>query len=222
MDNVKERMDIYFDKNAPSIVVDVYGYRNGYSNIRKRGGKIRVFTEITRENLTHCKELMKLVNELRHLDGVKGGVAVSEAEYMATTVLQQSTSLTEVIYSNVKEVVEQGQYIFDTLWSTATPAEQKIRELEEGIKPPVIQVITDTRSSISRAFEIINSAKHEILVIFASTKTFLLAIEAYALDYYQKALERGVKVTILELVVTITTVMVVVRVHVRVLLILRM
>jgi hypothetical protein len=71
MDNVKERMDIFFDKNAPSIVVDVYEYRNGYSNIRKRGGKIRAFTEITRENLPHCKELVKLVDELRHLDGVK-------------------------------------------------------------------------------------------------------------------------------------------------------
>jgi two-component system sensor histidine kinase VicK len=197
MDNVKERMDIFFDRNAPSIVVDVYEYRNGYSNIRKRGGKIRAFTEITKENLPHCKELMKLVDELRHLDGVKGGIAVSEAEYMATTVLQRSTPLTQVIYSNVKEVVEQGQYLFDTLWSTATPAEQKIRELEEGIKLPVIQVITDTRSSISRAFDIINSAKYEILVIFASAKTFLLAVEAYALDHYQKALQRGVNVTIL-------------------------
>jgi two-component system sensor histidine kinase VicK len=35
------------------------------------------------------------------------------------------------------------------------------------------------------------------LVIFASAKTFLLAVEAYALDHYQKALQRGVNVTIL-------------------------
>ena len=57
MDNVKERMDIFFDKSAPSIVVDVKEYRNGYKNIRKRGGRIRAFTEITKENLHHCKEL---------------------------------------------------------------------------------------------------------------------------------------------------------------------
>jgi two-component system sensor histidine kinase VicK len=197
MDNVKERMDIFFDKRAPSIVVDIDEYRSGYSNIRKRGGRIRAFTEITTKNIHHCKELMKLVDELRHLDGVKGGIAVSESEYMATTVLQESVPLTQVIYSNVREVVEQGQYIFDTLWSTATPAEQKIRELEEGIEPPVIKVITDTHSSIARAFDVINSAKHEILVIFASAKTFLLAVEAHALDYYQKALQRGVNLTIL-------------------------
>jgi nitrogen-specific signal transduction histidine kinase len=133
MRNVKKRMDIYFDHRAPSIVVDIEEYRNGYRDIRRRGAKIRVFTEITKENIHYCKELMKMVDELRHLDGVKGGMAVSESEYMATTVLEESKPLTEVIYSNVKEVVEQGQYIFDTLWNSAISAEQKIKEIEEGV-----------------------------------------------------------------------------------------
>ena len=197
MDNVKERMDIFFDKNAPSIVVDVKEYRIGYENIRTRGGKVRAFTEITGENLPYCKELVKLVDELRHLDGVRGGIAVSEREYMATTVLQESTPLTAVIYSSIREVVEQGQYIFDTLWSTAIPAEQKIRELEEGIEHPVIQVINETRTSIALAFDIMDSAKHEILVMFASAKTFLLAVDAYSLNRYENALRRGVNLTIL-------------------------
>jgi len=197
MDNVKEKMDIFFDKEAPSIVIDVKEYRTGYNNIRKRGGRIRAFTEITRENLNHCKELMKLVDELRHLDGVRGGLAISETEYMATTVLQESAPLTEVIYSNVREVVEQGQYIFDTLWSTAAPAEQKIKELEEGVERPVIQVITDTHTSISRAFDLISSARHEILIMFASAKTFLLAADSYTLKHYQRALQRGINLTIL-------------------------
>src|SRR5690242_18797772 len=78
---------------------------------------------------------MKLVDELRHLNGVKGGIAVSESEYMATTLLEEAKPLTQVIFSSVKEVVEQGQYIFDTLWNMAIPAELKIRELEEGIIP---------------------------------------------------------------------------------------
>ena len=72
MSNVKQRMDIFFDYRAPSIVVDIEEYRNGYTSIRKRGGKIRAFTEITKDNVGYCKELMKLVNELRHLDGVRG------------------------------------------------------------------------------------------------------------------------------------------------------
>ncbi|MDQ4101003.1 MAG: HAMP domain-containing histidine kinase [Thermoproteota archaeon] len=130
MRNVKERMDIYFDHRAPSIVINVEEYNKGYKDIRRRGGKIRAFTEITKENIQYCKELMKLVDELRHLEGVKGGMAVSESEYMAIKVLEESKPLTEVIYSNVREVVEQGQYIFDTFWNSTIPAEQKIREIE--------------------------------------------------------------------------------------------
>src|SRR5829696_6956060 len=133
MQNVKKNMDIFFDHKAPSIVIDIEEYKNGYMDIRRRGAKIRAFTEITKENISYCKELMKIVDVLRHLDGVKGGMAVSESEYMATTILEESRPLTEVIYSNVKEIVEQNQYIFDTLWSSAIPAEQKIREIEEGV-----------------------------------------------------------------------------------------
>ena len=132
MRNVREKMDIFFDHKAPSIVIDLEEYRNGYIDIRRRGSKIRAFTEITKENIQYCKELMKIVDELRHLDGVKGGLAVSESEYMATTVLEESKPLTMVIYSNVKEVVEQGQYLFDTLWRSAIPAEKRIKEIEEG------------------------------------------------------------------------------------------
>jgi two-component system sensor histidine kinase VicK len=135
MSNVKEKMDIFFDHRAPSIVVGVEEYKKCYIEIRSRGGKIRALTEITKDNLVYCKELIKLVNELRNLDGIRGGMAVNGLEYMATTELRKSNPSTHVFYSNVKEVVEQGQYIFDTLWNAAIPAEKKIREIEMGSIP---------------------------------------------------------------------------------------
>ena len=141
MKNVNKRMDICFDSKAPSIVVGIDAYRNGYKDIRNRGGKIRAFTEITNDNIHYCKELMKLVDELRHLEGMKGGIAVSESEYMATTVLREATPLTQVICSNIREVVEQMQYIFDIFWYRAIPASQKIREIEQGIQPIVTRVL---------------------------------------------------------------------------------
>lgn len=45
-------MDTFFDHRAPSIVTDIAEYRNGFIDIRTRGGKIRCFTEINRENCT--------------------------------------------------------------------------------------------------------------------------------------------------------------------------
>jgi two-component system, OmpR family, sensor histidine kinase VicK len=163
MSNVKRRMDIFFDYKAPSIVVDIAEYRDGYIDIKRRGGKIRAFTEITKDNVRYCKELVKLVDELRHLDGVRGGIAVSESEYMATTLLQEEKPLTQVIYSNVKEVVEQGQYIFDTLWNAATPAEQRIREIEEGVTHYETKLIQDQDKIINEIVRI-NQSSNEFSV----------------------------------------------------------
>ena len=131
MQNIKDRMDLCYDSKAPSIVIEVKAYKDGYEDIRRRGAKIRAVTEITKDNLCYCKELAKLVNEFRHLDTIKGGLAVSESEFMATTVLKEAKPLTQVIYSNVNEVVEQGQYIFDCFWSLAIPAVQRIKKLRK-------------------------------------------------------------------------------------------
>jgi len=159
MQNVKRNMDIFFDHKAPSIVINIEEYKNGYIDMKRRGAKIRAFTEITKENLPYCKELMKIVDELRHLDGVKGGMAVSESEYMATTILNESKPLTEVIYSNVKEVVEQGQYLFDTLWSSTISAEQKIKEIEEEGKRYQTRIIENPDEVIKEIGRLTASSK---------------------------------------------------------------
>jgi len=165
MKNVNKRMDICFDNEAPSIVIEIDAYRNGYKDIRNRGGKIRAFTEITKENIHYCKELIRdqLVDELRHLEGMKGGIAVSETEYMATTVLQEAAPLTQVIYSNMREVVEQMQYIFDIFWHRAIPAENKIRELEEGLMPIETRLLENPNEIFNHVKYVIENASKRLL-----------------------------------------------------------
>jgi two-component system, OmpR family, sensor histidine kinase VicK len=197
MSNVKRRMDIFFDYRAPSIVVDIAEYRNGYIDIKRRGGKIRAFTEITKDNVRYCKELMKLVDELRHLDGVRGGLAVSESEYMATTLLQEAKPLTQVIYSNVKEVVEQGQYIFDTLWNAATSAEQRIREIEEGVTHYETKLIQDQDKIINEIVRI-NQTSNEFSVCATAggmqfAYNYLLKVINELEDRHKKGEHKGIR-----------------------------
>ncbi|HET7344261.1 MAG TPA: hypothetical protein VFJ05_00130 [Nitrososphaeraceae archaeon] len=52
---------------------------------------------------------------------------------MASATLQEATFLQQVIYSNVKEILEQQRYVFDSFWNKSASAEQKIKEIEEGI-----------------------------------------------------------------------------------------
>jgi len=163
MQNANKWMDLYGDENGPSIIIEFPDiYKNNYIEARRRGAKIRFMTEITKENMRYCKELIKIVDEFRHLGGFKGGIAVSESEYMTTTTLRQSEILTQVFYSNVKAVVEQGQYVFDTFWKKAVPAEQKIREIEEGIVPDFIEPINDANEIQSLQLKLVSSANNDI------------------------------------------------------------
>ncbi len=142
-------MDVALDHTGPSRVVQLHAYRSGYQDILARGAKIRCVTEVTPENILYCKELLTVVSELRHLDGVKGGIAINECEYMATTVIRKEQSPTHLIYSDVNEVVAHGQYVFDTLWNNAIPARKKIMEIEEGKTKHETKILTRSSGTLS-------------------------------------------------------------------------
>jgi two-component system, OmpR family, sensor histidine kinase VicK len=198
MQNAKKSMDLFGDKNGPSVIIDFpYVYKDNYIEAKRRGVKIRFITEITKDNIGYCKELMAIVDEFRHLEGFTGGIAISESEYMTTTVLRQGQLLTQVFYSNAKEVVEQGRYIFDTFWKKAIPAEQKVKEIEEGIKPEVIETIRDPVEIQMIGFELIKSAMEEILIIFSTSSAFLRQAHAGIIELLEEAAERGIKIKIL-------------------------
>ena len=80
LQNAKEKLDLCTDKNGPSIVIELDVWKDNYIKARNRGVKIRFIVEITRDNIHYCKELRQYVDELRHLDGLKGAIAVSESE----------------------------------------------------------------------------------------------------------------------------------------------
>jgi two-component system, OmpR family, sensor histidine kinase VicK len=197
MKNVKVGMDLFGEKNGPSIIMEFDVYKNNYIEVIKRGGKIRFITEITKENLHYCKELRKIVTEMRHLEGLVGGIAVSESEYMSTTTLREKQLLTQVFYSNAKEVVGQGQYIFDTFWNKAIPVEDRFREIEEGIKPDFIETIRDTTKVQNIALDLVKSSNEEILTIFSTANAFFRQERAGALALLHEAAKRSINIRIL-------------------------
>src|SRR6516165_5688313 len=84
--------------------------------------------------IAKSKELMSIVDELRHLDGIKGNFMVSEIEYLAPATSHEDAKLAAlIIYSSVREIVEHQQYVFETLWNKSMSAEKRIGELKEGI-----------------------------------------------------------------------------------------
>jgi two-component system, OmpR family, sensor histidine kinase VicK len=193
------RIDTCMNYTRPPLAILIEPIKKGFLDAKRRGVKTRYLTEITNDNIPHIKELMILaVDELRHLEGIKGNFMISEGEYLAPLILYEKGKIaSQIIYSNVKELVEQQQYIFDTFWKKAISGEQRIREIEEGIEPSNIQVIQNPRESIELAYNIVKSAKEEVLRIFPSINAFRRQVPIDVMHLFREAIERGVKVRIL-------------------------
>lgn len=171
LSNAQGSLYICADSSWPSVAMGVDVYRNALRDLLVRGVKLKIVTDITKDNLSYCMEVKK-VGELRHIDGIKGNFAVSEREYTASSTLQEATLLQQVIYSNVKEIVEQQQNLFEGFWNRAIPAETRIKEIEEGTVLGDTEVIQVPLKIQELFIHLVKSAKEEILLILPTINAF--------------------------------------------------
>ena len=169
MSNILHRHDICVDADGPPVAMSIDWVKKCYVDAHARGVKIRFITEITKDNLPQCSQLMELV-ELRHLEGVQGNFGVSESEYMATATLDKEKAVPILIYSNVKQIVKQQQYVFQTLWNKAIPAEQRIEEIELGKEHEFLEVCPDGIKAAHVYSQFAELVRSEALLILPSSK----------------------------------------------------
>ena len=158
--NCKRELNICIDKNGPSVIINVPEITKLYVIFKSNSVKVRIVTEITLDNIGYCKQIAEKYGvEIRHLSCIKGNLAISDdREYLASAVLQESKPLTEIIHSNVKEIIEQNQLIFETFWNNAIPVEQRIREIEEGVLPIQTVLLNNSTEALAYAQDFINDA----------------------------------------------------------------
>src|SRR5919112_5167748 len=197
LSRAKSTSDYCHDSKSPYSLVTNDQYFQIIKQLKAKRIRQRFITEITQENARYSKELANHV-ELRHLEGVKGNFGIVDGkEYGAAANIHDLQPPVEFIYSNVKTFVEQQQYFFETLWNKAIPAGQKIKEIEEGRTPEKLDIIQDTQKSINRAFEIMNKTQKELLVLFATPRTFTFALQGESADIYRKISKKGVDIKLL-------------------------
>lgn len=189
MSNVQKEALVCADANSATFSMGVAPIKKGYTDFKRRGVRIRFITEITSENLQYVKELTNYA-EVRHMDTVKGNMAVSETEYVATATLDGTKPITQTIYSNAKPILEQQRYFFENLWIRAIHADQRIREIEEGIEPRITKIIDSPEDIISRAIRVIETSNH---LSVCSDLDYLKMIETISSDSIKKILEKTQK-----------------------------
>jgi two-component system, OmpR family, sensor histidine kinase VicK len=185
-------MNICADYTWPSVAMSVEFFKKGLYELKARNVQLRFVTDITKDNIEYCKELMQ-ISELRHLDGIQGNFAISEKGYTAsaTATFQEASLLQQVIYSNVRAILDQQQYVFETLWNKAIPAEQRLREIEEGIEAEVFETITNHEVASQILVDLAKSVKKEALFFLPNDKAMVRIDKLGIVDYLIKASQKS-------------------------------
>jgi signal transduction histidine kinase len=167
------------------------------SSFKQRGIKQRYIFEITKENVFRCKDIMKMDNvELRYMDDIEANFVVNEREYLGSINLQEPNHQ-QAIYSNISDVVGQQHSIFETIWNKSIPAEDVIKQIEEGVEPEFFEVISDSQKATEIYVNLAKSLDKEGLLLFADSKALLRAERLGVVDYLIKAAQSGVTIKII-------------------------
>jgi two-component system, OmpR family, sensor histidine kinase VicK len=141
----KKQHDAICDQTFPASLLSTNLVWDMCLDLKRRGVQVRTITEITLKNIEHCKKMMTRM-QLRHLDDIQGNFGIRDkVEYRGTSTMKEGEPPTEGILSTAKVFVDNQQYFFETLWNKAIPANQRIREIEEGTKREFVEVIRDSQ-----------------------------------------------------------------------------
>jgi two-component system, OmpR family, sensor histidine kinase VicK len=190
LNSAEVSMNICADYTWPSVAMSVEVFKKGLYELKARNVHSRFVTDITKDNIEYCKKLMQ-ISELRHLDGIKGNFAVSEKGYMASATLREASLLQQVIYSNVGAILDQQQYVFETLWNKALPAELRLREIEEGMGAEVFETIINHEVVSQILVDLAKSVKKEALFFLPNDKAMVRIDKLGVVDYLIKASQKN-------------------------------
>jgi two-component system, OmpR family, sensor histidine kinase VicK len=191
-------IDACVDSTRPSLAVDILVLKKAFLAARSKGVKLRYVTEITEENIHYCKQLLTMVDELRHLDGIKGNFYITETAYLApATFHEKGKPAAQIIYSNVREIVEHQLYVFDSFWSRAIPAEERIREILEGKERYQTRII-ENPEEIIRQIGNLTANSNELSTCLSSgglhySHKYFFDIKKKLLDKQKKGEHKGIR-----------------------------
>jgi signal transduction histidine kinase len=165
------------DRNAPSVILTTEPIRQAYLDLKRRGIKIRLITEIMRENIEYCRQMMEIA-EVRHMDGISGNFTIADGtDYAGVATTQEAQPISQLLVSNVRAFVQQQQYFFEMLWRKALSSHDRIRELEEGVEPEFFEVIRDVAVATDIYRKLALSVEKEALLILPSAKALVREYE---------------------------------------------
>ena len=173
--------------------------RNKYRKGEHEG--IRWVTSIIeKDSADLVRTFLNIGVHIRHVKNMPPiDFAVSDKEMMATIEKMEGGQMAQsLLISNEPAYIDHFAFIFEELWKNGIDASDRIRDIEEGIDQANIEIISNPKEGIKRAWNTIKSAKEEVLIMFSSANSVRRQIEMGGLQLLKKASEEhNAKVRIL-------------------------
>ena len=166
---------------------------------KKKMARVRIITVINPENLELAKELARQFS-VYHTDGSGGDFCIIDGTTYLYDIEHSNNKMAgyhRQLISNNHTFVKLQQNLFENLLNHATPARDKIREVEHGIQSEYIKTIQDPSSILHLVRERIETAGFDIQALFATINSFYRAESDGIIDLLGAARARGINVRVL-------------------------
>jgi signal transduction histidine kinase len=169
-------------------------YRNG------EGNGIRWICSINEESIDLIKIFLNLGMKLRHVKSLTPmNFAIGDKELNATVEnMEGGKMVRSLLTSNEPIYVKHFSSIFEELWNNGIDADDRIRDIEEGIDPADIEIIRNPREGIKRAWSMTKTAKEEVLIMFSTSNALRRQIQMGGWQLLKEVSEKyGVRIRLL-------------------------
>ncbi len=188
---VRNTADICSDYKGPQIFVEYEPAWRSYQRMKSCGVHMRFIIDVREDNVEYCKRLSE-VGEIRHLEGFNGNWGIlDKIDYVAPAISQShEPTIPILIRISIKDFVDPHQDLFNALWKNAIPLEQKINEIEKGIKPEKIETLTDPSEIETKYIQVLEKATDEILLIFPTLNSMRRQFHIGVFDVLKKNMDK--------------------------------
>jgi len=171
----KETFDSCIDRDGMAMLIEDDQVWNGIKVLKNKGIRMRFVTAVNEENISFCRQIMKLGAEVYHNDRAKGNFEIADGtEYLC--YISDSEDHTEgrelLFHTKYKYFVKIQQCLFDNLCDKAIRAKEKIKQIERGFKNDFVDTINESELIRTIVNNQLMSARDEILLLFSTTNSF--------------------------------------------------
>ena len=167
----RSRIDFYLDSDDLNTFLTNNVIMKTCTELKAKG--IHCISQISKQNSSLVRKIISIVDDFRHVDKINGSFIITDAYCIISSTARSTQPKKQVIVSNIYSLIQQQRQLFDVMWDKAIPADDKIKEIQEGKALELTETIHNSEKTLARVWEMLGFASEEILGLFSTANAFV-------------------------------------------------